>query len=401
MIGKALHLADLRLRVTPILSEGGMIMAARKIKKDNLPRGIMWREDRQSYLGRFTYQGQQYALYDTEWKRLEERMNTMRKELKEGAYIKECTLSLNAWFDQWMETYKKKTLKYSTYQSYLGHFNYYVRNGIGKKKLKDVTVDDIQKLYNSLCDRDFADGTIKLLGAVLSGCFKKAVINRMISWNPVALAEIPRCKEKKEKYVFSKAEQAQFLECIRDSYLHDFFRVVIMSGMRNGEARALQWKDVDFEKKLIHVNHTLITLAGGGYMLDTPKTKTSKRIIPLLPQAEEILIEMKKCADNMGIGNGENFVFCLPDGVEISRERVTTQLKHIEKKMADKGIPVGHITCHTLRHAFATRAIESGMKPQVLKTILGHSNISMTMDLYAHVLGDEKVQEMILLEKLF
>ena len=103
----------------------------------------------------------------------------------------------------------------------------------------------------------------------------------------------------------------------------------------------------------------------------------------------------------MGIGNADNYVFCLPDGKEISRARVTTQLEHIEKKMIENGIPVGHITCHTLRHAFATRAIESGMKPQVLKTILGHSNISMTMDLYAHILGEEKVKEMILMENLF
>ncbi|MDE6219037.1 MAG: site-specific integrase [Lachnospiraceae bacterium] len=174
-----------------------------------------------------------------------------------------------------------------------------------------------------------------------------------------------------------------------------------MTGMRNGEARALQWKCVDFDKKLIHVEHTLVTLVGGGYMLDTPKTKTSKRIVPLLPQAEEILREMKDYAVSIGIGNEDNFVFCLPDGSAISRERVTVQLNHIEKKMKDNNIPVGHITCHTLRHTFATRAIENGMKPQVLKTILGHSNISITMDLYAHVLGEEKVQEMILLENLF
>lgn len=376
-------------------------MAAKKIKKDNLPRGIMWREDRQSYLGRFTYQGQSHVLYDTEWKRLEERMVAMRKELKEGTYIKECSISLNSWFDNWMETYKKKTVKYGTYQNYLNHYNFYVRNGIGKKKLKDIMVDDIQKLYNDLCDRDFTAGTIKLLGAVLNGCFKKAVNNRMIAFNPVPLAEIPRCKEKKEKYVFTQEEQSQFMEYIKDNYLCDFFRIVIMSGMRNGEARALQWKDVDFEKKLIRVNHTLITLVGGGYMLDAPKTRTSKRIIPLLPQAGEILMEMKKQADGMGIGNADNYVFCMPDGTEISRARVTTQLGHIEKKMKEDGIQVGHITCHTLRHAFATRAIEGGMKPQVLKTILGHSNISMTMDLYSHVLGEEKVQEMILLENLF
>lgn len=371
------------------------------VKKDNLPRGIMWREDKKKYLGRFTYQGQSHILYDTEWKRLEQNMNILRKQLKEGTYVKECALTLNAWFDTWMETYKKKTVKYGTYQNYMNHYNSYVRNGIGKKKLKDVTVDNIQIVFNSLCDRGFTAGTIKLLGATLNGCYKKAVNNRMISFNPVPFAEIPRCREKEEKYVFTRDEQRQFMEYIKENYLYSFFCVIIMTGMRNGEARALQWKCVDFDKKIIRVEHTLVTLAGGGYMLDTPKTRTSKRIIPMLPQAEEILSEMKDNTVRTGIGNEDNFVFCLPDGSAISRERVTVQLDHIEARMKADSIPVGHITCHTLRHAFATRAIENGMKPQVLKTILGHSNISITMDLYAHVLGEEKMQEMILLENLF
>lgn len=107
--------------------------------------------------------------------------------------------------------------------------------------------DDIQTLYNDLCDRDFTAGTIKLLGVTLNGCFRKAVNNRMITFNPVPLAEIPRCKEKREKYVFTREEQAQFMEYIKDNYLYNFFRIVIMSGMRNGEARALQK-----EKAFIH-----------------------------------------------------------------------------------------------------------------------------------------------------
>lgn len=374
---------------------------AATIKKEGLPKGISWREDRKSYLGRFTYQGQPYVLYDTQWKRLNQRMEEMRVELKKGTYIKECTLTLNAWFDKWMETYKKKTVKYGTYYNYKNHYDYYVRKGIGKKKLKDVTVDDIQTLYNNLHDRDFVAGTIKLVGATLNGCFKKALNNRLISFNPVPFAEIPNCREKQEKYVFTKEEQQHFMEYIKESYLYDLFRIIIMTGMRNGEARALRWCDIDFEKKLISVNHTLVWVTGEGHMLDTPKTKASKRKIPMLSQAYDILLEMKRQADNKGMGNADNFVFCLPDGSELSRSRVEIQLEMIEKHMLEDGIAVGHFTCHTLRHAFATRAIENGMKPHVLKTILGHSNISMTMDLYVHVLGNEKAQEMLLMENLF
>lgn len=371
------------------------------VKKTGLPKGIAWREDRKKYIGRVTYQGQAHILYDENWKRLDSRLQELRVELKKGTYTKETTMTLNQWFDQWMDLYKSKKLKYGSIRSYNNHYDYYIRNGIGKKKLKDVTVDDIQKLYNNLCDRGFSTGSIKLVATILGGCYKKAFNNRMLTFNPVPMAEIPNGKEKAEKYVFTKSQQETFREYIKDSYLRNLFEIMLMSSMRIGEARALRWMDIDFEKKLISVNHTLVETTGGGYMLDTPKTKTSKRKIPILETAYDILKDMKEKAESMNIGGEENYVFCLPDGSEISRFRVEYQLKKIEERMVAEDATVGHISSHTLRHSFATRAIESGMKPQTLKVIMGHSSLSMTMDLYAHVLGEEKVQEMILLEDLF
>ena len=121
----------------------------------------------------------------------------------------------------------------------------------------------------------------------------------------------------------------------------------------------------------------------------------------MLQQIYDLLQDMKEKAEETGTGNPENYVFCLPDGEVLSRARIEIELEKIEKKMKADNIGVGHFTCHTLRHVFATRAIESGMKPQVLKKILGHSSLQVTMDLYAHVLGEEKVEEMELLESAF
>ena len=145
--------------------------------------------------------------------------------------------------------------------------------------------------------------------------------------------------------------------------------------MRNGEARALRWCDIDFEKRSININHTLIWKSQEAYILDTPKTKTSKRQIPMLSQCYEILREIKTEAGQAGLCGRENFVFCLSDGVPINRWRVAIELEKIESAMQADGIEIGHFTCHSLRHTFATRAIENGMKPQVLKTILGHSSL--------------------------
>lgn len=371
------------------------------IKKDKLPKGISWREERKCYLGRVTHDGKTECLYDKDWKRLNIRLQELRVELDKGTYIKGSNVTLNKWFDEWMEQYKKRTIRISTYSCYVGHFDYYVRDTIGKKKLKDVTTDDIQKLYNDLRDRDFSLGTIKLVNVVLGSCFNKAVQKQMIATNPVMMAELPKCKEKKEKYVFSQEEQVKFMEYVENSYLKDFFRCVLMTGMRNGEARALRWGDVEFIKKKIYIVHTLIGDTVKERELGPVKTKTSKREVPMVSKVYEELRNLKIKADEAGIGSLENFVFCLPNGEPISRFRVEDELARIEKKMKEDGVLTGHITCHTLRHAFATRAVETGVQPQVLKTILGHKNLSVTMDLYAHVLGDTKEKEMKLMEKVF
>ena len=371
------------------------------IKKTGLPKGIMWREDKKKYLGRVTYQGKTHNLYDDNYKKLEIKLNALRSELASGMYVERSNSTLNEWFDEWIQTYKKSTVKLSTYENYKQHYDFYVRKGMGKKKLKDIMADDIQFLYNDLANRDFALGTIKFMGAVLGGCMKKAVNLHMIPYDPVVMAEYPICKDKKERYVFTKEQQRQFIEYSKSSYLHRFFLCVLMSGMRNGEARALRWCDIDFEKRSININHTLIWKSQEAYILDTPKTKTSKRQIPMLSQCYEILREIKTEAGQAGLCGRENFVFCLPDGVPINRWRVAIELEKIESAMQADGIEIGHFTCHSLRHTFATRAIENGMKPQVLKTILGHSSLAITMDLYAHVLGDEKVKEMELLEGVF
>ena len=164
------------------------------IKKTGLPKGIMWREDKKKYLGRVTYQGKTHNLYDDNYKKLEIKLNALRAELASGMYAERSNSTLNEWFDEWIQTYKKSTVKLSTYENYKQHYDFYVRKGMGKKKLKDITADDIQFLYNDLANRDFALGTIKFMGAVLGGCMKKAVNLHMIPYDPVVMAEYPICK---------------------------------------------------------------------------------------------------------------------------------------------------------------------------------------------------------------
>ena len=130
-----------------------------------------------------------------------------------------------------------------------------------------------------------------------------------------------------------------------------------------------------------------------GYIEDTPKTRTSTRDIPLTAAILEH-IETQRKFWGFKVIKMDQYLFCNENGDPISRERIQAEIDRITKRIHEAGYEFPRITSHVFRHTFATRAIEAGMQPQVLKTILGHSSLAMTMDLYSHVLPDTKAEEM-------
>ena len=168
---------------------------------------------------------------------------------------------------------------------------------------------------------------------------------------------------------------------------------MLRTGMRSGEARGLKYIDIDKKDNVLHVQRTLKYIEGIGYLEDTPKTKTSMRDIPLTTEILYILEQQKNYWD-FEIVRLDRYLFCNENGDPLSRERVQGEINRIIKRIREAGYDFPRITSHVFRHTFATRAIEAGMPPQVLKTILGHSSLAMTMDLYSHVLPDVKAEEM-------
>lgn len=365
-----------------------------KLQTENLPKGISARISENRYLGRVTYKGKTYLRYDTNVGRLERTLNQLRKDLEAGKDVEAGNQTLNEWFDTWMKIYKSKTVKIGTYENYRRHYDYYVREGFGKKRMKEISVSDIQDLYNSFDDRGFSQGMIKLVNATLNGCFTKAIKNRLIEFNLVIYAEIPKAKPKKERIALTREIQQAFLEYAEESYLKVFFKVALMTGLRRGELQALKWKDICFDKKQIYVMNTLIWIEGKGYYLDTPKTRSSMRSIPMNSDLLEYMTKLKSTADEVGLGNDDNYVFSLPDGTPISRYRISIELNKVQGKMLDAGYDFKRFSCHALRHTYATRAIENGINPQNLKSLLGHSALAITMDLYSHVMEDTRILEM-------
>lgn len=366
-------------------------MAVNKNKK-KLPPGIRQRANGR-YEGRIKHDYKSYSVYGDTITDVKKQMRDLKYKLEHGLFVEKTKIKLNDWYKVWLEEYKKNQVKIGTYNNYKKYYESIVRNRLGSKYITEIRGEHIQKLYNELVDEEYALASIKIVSCVLNGCFQQALRNGLIERNPVKLAELPRQKEKKTRQALTKEQQAIFMEYAKDSYLYNFFAVMLRTGLRNGEMRGIKYTDIDKKSKVLHVQRTLKYIEGIGYLEDTPKTRTSNRDIPLTAATLQLLEEQRRYW-GFKVERIDRYLFCNEHGEPLSRERVQAELTRIIKRIVAAGNDFERITPHVFRHTFATRAIEAGMQPQVLKTILGHSSLAMTMDLYSHVLPDTRAEEM-------
>lgn len=356
-----------------------------------LPKGIRQRSD--SYEGRFNYQCREYVVHGRTITETQKAMTDLKYKLEHGLFVKKENITLNEWYKTWLEEYKKNRVKLGTYTSYEKYYHSIIKDRLGSRFLTDIRGEHIQKLYNDLTKDGYALSSIKIVSAVLNGCFQQAMRNSLIERNPVKLAELPRQTEKKGRMAMTRAQQALFMEYAKESYLYNFFAVMLRTGMRRGEMQGVKYSDIDKKASVIHVRRTLKYIEHGGYIEDTPKTRTSTRDIPLTDDLQNILEAQRRLWD-FKIEKMDRYLFCNENGAPISQERIQGEIDRTIRRIQAAGYEFPRITSHVFRHTFATRAIEAGMQPQVLKTILGHSSLAMTMDLYSHVLPDTKAEEM-------
>ena len=364
-----------------------------------MPKGVSQRPDGR-YMARFQYNGEKYCLYDNDIDKLLERISDLKYEVRHGVYSKESNITVDKWFEKWIEEYKLNIVKETTVTRYKSAYYMHIKDYMGKKKMRDIRPEHIQKLYNSLAQ----NGNLAVVVTVLSGMFSQAYKSQLINKNPVPMTTIPRKKkEKRERRVLTLEEQNLLLK-YASGMIRDLIEVTLSTGLRTGELRGLEWDDIDFENKIIHVTGTLTDI-NGRIFKETPKTLTSRRDIPMLENVERILLkkrdEKPKTGKNMYDGELTNLVFKSQRNGPISNPRFVRMLNRVVERINEDGIEFEHMYPHSLRHTFATRCIENGVTPQVLKAILGHSSLAMTMDLYAHVLPGTKADEMKKIANLF
>lgn len=334
--------------------------------------------------------------------------------------------TLDERFEKYMEY--KKNLQITTRSGYMDAYNHHVKDVLGKRQIRSIKYSDIYNLYVSIIvDKGYKVTSMESVNTVLNPMFEIAVQDDILRKNP-AKGVMKRVKDEYRKFnepskvrALTVDEQAELIKFLReDPDCNIWYPVVLTflgSGLRCEELLALQWSDIDFDKKLIDINKVLIhrgivDKATGKHktqILISPYTKTinSRRTVPLTNTVEEALkIQMQynqitKCTDE--ISGYNDFVFLNRFGKVLKSSNINKAIKRIARnhnkkvKMAedDKELVLipEDMHCHQFRHTYATRFAEKNPNVKLLMSILGHSDIRTTMQIYAEIDDKRKAEE--------
>ena len=274
---------------------------------------------------------------------------------------------LNNWL-----TEKKIYLKYSTYTNYYNIIHNHIMPHLGEYKISTLDEDILQQFILDQLE----NGRVDSKGGI-SYRFAKDIITvlKLTLDKPQIKIQLPYHPPKKIE-IFDRENQVKLINYLQTNINHKNFGILlcIHTGLRIGELCALKWSDINFTTKLLSVNKTMIRTYtkedGSKLFITPPKTRSSIRNIPLNSWIMQYAVLLKGEDDNYILTNK-------PKPTEPNKYRL-----YYNRLLKDLELP--HLTFHALRHTFATRCIECGCDYKSLSELLGHSNVSITMNIYVH-----------------
>lgn len=343
---------------------------------------------------RITVDGVRYSIYGRSAKELVQKEQEIRKAIESGIYTDNRKLTLDKYFEEWL-TGKRNGTKGNTLKTYKSYYYKHVSPLIGSRKVQQVERRELMALQRDIAGRlsvSTCNTVLKMLKVVFNDAVQDAVISKSPAHGIKALKDTDAKASETYHRALTEQEQRDFMKELESDYYYEFVALLLCTGMRSGEAAALTWDDIDYKQNVIHVTKTATFNEDGTTTVGSPKSEAGRRDIPLNDSIKDILSKQRKKQGS--IIQIENRVFTAVYGGMVHNHAVNRAISDAIARLEEKGKTIEHFTAHALRDTFATRYIEQGGNPQTLKTILGHTSLAMTMDLYSHVLPNTKQKEM-------
>ena len=302
-------------------------------------------------------------------------------------------MKLKEWLDIWLNKYTKFAVKLRTYERYRYIIEKHINPKLGEFDLDELSAVALQDYVlselesgNLISSKGLANNSVIGIVNVLKSALKLAKSLEICAVDNSDKIKLPMATEKPVT-AFEKWEQEKLEKYCLSSNKTNYLGIIIClyTGIRLGELLALTWNDMDFKSGIMTISKTAYRIKQNGkpqVVIDKPKTKNSSRLIPLPKQLLEILKRAKRISKS-------DFVLSTRTGGIVGTRAYQKTYERILKKL---NIPYKNF--HSLRHTFATRAIEMGMDVKTLSEILGHKNPVITLQRYTHSMLSYKTEMM-------
>lgn len=343
---------------------------------------------RQKWISVAKYLGQPKATK----KQAETVLTEVLQKINNNDFVEIEDITLGIYLDRWLENYAKQSVRNTTYDNYSSLIKKHIKPELEHIKLDRLSPMHLQEFYNKKLISGRADGkpgglsakTVREFHSLLHKALDQAVKWQVITRNVTEAVSPPR-KVKKQVNIWTKEEVKGFLEFIREERLYALYYLALNTGMRRGELIGLRWADVRLDDGYIAVRQNLVK-TNSGIMMQEPKTANSRRNISISPKTVEVLKKHKETQGfekekHEGDYNDHGLVFCRLIGLPLYPDGVSDQFNRLVKNSK-----IASITFHDLRHTHATLLLMAGIHPKIVSERLGHYSVSLTLDLYSHVI---------------
>ncbi len=363
-------------------------------KRGNGEGTIYYSEKLNKWVGQFTAGRKadgklnRKSVYGSTRKEVKEKMTDALSKIQKNIIVDKNNITVSELGLEILDTKLSTNIIKETSYNSLSHSLNKIKNSLlGDMKVQKVTYREIQLFYNSITS--LSNSYIEKINILLNLIFSESLKRDYIFKNPMTNVIVPKSeKETKEVDAFSIDEQKQLIHAIQDDKYKNIYCIAMFSGMRIGEILALTPNDVDFQNNEIHITRSLTRDKESNVILGkSTKTYNSKRNIPITSlfknELEDAIKNMKPNPYNL-IFTTRNQTILSAANVNCFFKRLCTKNK-IKLEKNTKGKLESKVNMHMLRHTYATRCIESGMPAHVLQKLLGHKNVSTTINTYTTI----------------
>lgn len=333
--------------------------------------------------------GRRKSFYGKTRQEVQRKLAQAQRDLEGGLPVVGERQTLGQYLSTWFASSKHR-LKQSSYRRYRTNLRFHILPALGNVPLSKLTAQRLQAFYTAKFDAGLSASTVANIHTVVHSALKEAVHLGLVQRNVADLVQKPRRRRTKQQ-TLSEKQVRTFLHAIKGNRLEALYIIALSTGMREGELLGLRWQEVDFERGLLHVTLSLQESDGPvRRVLDEPKTVHSRRRIALSQAAITALRRHRERQTDERVAAGplwdttHDLVFPNTIGRPLHPSHLLK--RDFRPLLRRVGLPA--IRFHDLRHTAATLLLRRGVNPKIVSEMLGHANVSITLDVYSHVTPD-------------